>query len=440
MATSLVSTGVQFPDSTIQTTASTAVANIGDVLYSTQAPNSSWLLCDGTVYPKSSYPTLATRLGTLSDPYAGTWGNVQSGYPNFVYTWLYSGTWYSLSSAQYSFQYGIYSRTGYGGATVTKTLDLSSWSSPTMAAPWASNAFIMGDYYGQTRLVSAPYTSLGTAGTGENWGNNRAVNGLISNGSSIALHFGRYGDYCGTNIRRVYRTTNGYTWSDVTANLPSFDGSTSGEFYSGVYGAGLFVVGLYQNNNDSNTFLAYSSDGSTWYDCSTSYGRVQSITYAGGYFWCITYNSSNQTSVLRSSNGTSWTRVWFGGSYTGANINIVGSYQSVITADTTGLIAVAQGGAYWLSTDLGVTWSLKSSPNTGSPSPNNSSFVRPDRGGTNGNTMLINVSNSNPTYYTYTGTLYTYDPTTSFKMPTFSPLSTLSGTYSAPVYAYMKAA
>ena len=39
----------------------------GDILYSTQAPNSNWLQCNGAAYLQSSYPALYTALGLIAD-------------------------------------------------------------------------------------------------------------------------------------------------------------------------------------------------------------------------------------------------------------------------------------------------------------------------------------------------------------------------------------
>jgi phage-related tail fiber protein len=68
MATSLVSTGIQFPDATIQTTKAEGIPAGSVAYFAMSSPPSGWVKANGAAISRSTYSSLFSAIGT-------TWGS-----------------------------------------------------------------------------------------------------------------------------------------------------------------------------------------------------------------------------------------------------------------------------------------------------------------------------------------------------------------------------
>jgi len=117
------------------------------------------------------------------------------------------------------------------------------------------------------------------------------------------------------NYSGLLYSATGTTWSSVSAaNTAGFSGT------SVVYGNNIFVaVG---STTDLSSFIKYSSDGINWRNSSvpaTNDAGRNEIQYIGGQFICVGKSPSgsgkagNQPSILRSSDGITWSYSLTGG-------------------------------------------------------------------------------------------------------------------------------
>ena len=117
------------------------------------------------------------------------------------------------------------------------------------------------------------------------------------------------------NYSGLLYSVSGATWSSVSpANTAGFTATTV------VYGNNLFVAA--GSTTDSSSFIKYSTDGINWRNSSVpaenDAGRNE-VQYVGGLFICVGKSPSgsgkagNQASILRSSDGITWSYSLTGG-------------------------------------------------------------------------------------------------------------------------------
>ena len=402
------------------------VSSVGDVIYSTQAPSASWLPCSGGVYSKASYPTLATLLGSLSNPMNATWTSANRS-NQLLQSIIFSGGTYYASTLNFgSSNGGLYSST-----------DLTNWT--TLLSATSQNHFQDMHYIsGSNRIIgynggnkevaymNSPFTTRTAVSNTNFFGFSGTYGGLTYDGANTLVLCGSNREFQASDFANLRVSTNGGTsFSTVSAPVSGF--GDSGTYASGsAYGAGRFVVcGNLTNTNSVE--IMHSTNGSSWTRVLVSATNeiAQDVAFVNGFFYLVT-----STQLFRSADGVSWTSYSPANRYIGSTINMAQtSAGTLLWANPANNTS-----SYLTSTDNGTTWSTNTMVYGTNPI-----FYLMKRGRSFANNFVWPTGTLNSGGAVIYGAGFDYDPSTQFKMPTFSSLSTLSGTYTAPVTAFMRA-
>lgn len=401
-------------------------AAIGDVLYSTQAPDATWLACNGSVYLKVAYPTLSTKLGSLSNPYQATWTSANRGGLTLHGIVKVGNRWIAALRPSGLGNYGVYSST-----------DLTNWTTLIPDQPIELGKF----YYvsGSNRIVSSeqksvnyldsPFTTFSASVISGGWyafyEYSGTIGGLVYNGSNTFVICGSNRPFSGSDTARLaYSTDGGVNFTRITSPVSGFT-NVNTFCNSAAYGNGRFVV---SGNLDAsgNLKVMYSTNGTSWtlVQITTGTSSPSTLFFLGGYF----YIGISSGSMWRSTDAVTWT------SYNPANKYV----NSNLVAEKDGILYWGNkpgNTAYLYSTDNGTTWNTINMVYGTNPSftllPNNGSVA---------GEYIFSIGPFNGNYDVVYSTGYDYNPATQFKLPTFNALSTVLSPYSAPINAYIKAA
>lgn len=381
-----------------------AVQSIGDVLVTAQALTApKWLLCDGSVYLKSSYTTLSGLLGSLQSASSHTT---------------------ALSSLS--------------GAGIIQLKCVTYGNGVWVAAGSGS--------------TSNPAVSTSTNGT--TWSAATDLTAVLGSGFNIrSITYGG-GVFCivgaatgSANTTVCATSANGLSWTQRTV--------PSGQYTAIAYGGGLFMaVGV--NSSSGAGYAASSPDGIAWTSRTISSLYWAGITYQNGYFVAVgtANNSYGTTTIAARANGAA----------NFSNVTVPsGAYTSVSSSGNRVVAANYNANTFIYSDDDGLTWKEATVPAT----LNYSSIAFGAIGagwiaGANVNYLIASVDGVNwrkvafnqvtttafigfafgedkfltaqSTNSTYNINPFGYDTATSFAVPTINP-STTGG-----VRAYIKGA
>lgn len=414
-----------------------AGGSVGDITYSTQAPTASWIACNGAIYLKATYPDLATKLGQLSNPYnmvftsANRSGYYLDGIAKIGSTWYLSAYQYGINNS-----FALYSSS-----------DLSTWT--TLISPSASQLGYPIVVPSLSRLVfhqpksvayaNSPYTSTTTStisGQATDWygfydysGTN---GGMAFDGNTTFVVAGSRRPYSDSDYARIAVSTNsGASFATISTPISGF--GNAGTYCSGcVYGAGKFVV-CGNISGANNCEIMYSTNGSSWTKVVLPNGSGSTtgdIVFVGNKFWV---SSSSVNKLWTSADAITWTE------YTTkpTGIGTVSTFHMSEVPSLNLIFWMASGSltsTYYYSLDGGATWITNTISYATNPAMLFEKWNRSTVGG-----YIWPRFTSNGTYTVLYTAGYDYNPSTQFKVPTFSSLSTLSGTYTAPVTAFIKA-
>jgi hypothetical protein len=255
MAHGLVSTGVSFPDSTIQTTAA-AITPVGSVM--TCAPNTTtptgWVIAD-TAYSKTTYSALYSVIGDVynSSQIPGVseaWGTeattMRSWIPQPV---QFTGSKFATNGAS------VYIMLGDNGRVYRSTDAGATWAVTTPVN--STDCFGVG--YGNGRFVITGSSKLiYSTDNGASW-----ASGSMTSATGYNATYGNSVWVLGCSAGIIQRSTDGVTFTtaqDTGAQV----------HYSGAFGNGYFVIA----GADGQVYT--STDGSSW----TS--RVGDLSGGGG--------------------------------------------------------------------------------------------------------------------------------------------------------------
>jgi hypothetical protein len=298
MATSLVSTGVTFPDSTTQTTAAGAPAPVGALQYfagttSAGYPSSDWLACNGQAISQASYPTLYSRIGLIPNTVNTTWTSRTSGTSSsiraIIYgnnTWVRAGaggsvgtstdaiTWTSRTSGVITAIYGL----GYGNGVFVRVGQNGDIGSSTDGITWTSRTSWTG-----RDLFTVTYGNLGFVATGSQGVAGYSTDGVTWTGISnfAGTIYNLYvthanGIYMAGRQQAVYYSTNLSTWTNSAAPGSAFGTSAVGSMATSTN----TQIWIFSNANEQ----FYSTNLTTWTSSSLTGGGAQAITSGLGYF------------------------------------------------------------------------------------------------------------------------------------------------------------
>lgn len=375
-----------------------AVQSIGDVLVTSQTLTApKWLLCDGSVYLKSSYTTLAGLIGSV--PSNAPWTSVAGG--------SIGGASYSIARAPNG------NLVTNDGANTTAQYSTDNGVTWTASSAMAINAelFAAGStaVIGTVRNTDTTATSVSTT-NGTSWTAGGAFAStyrpecIASNGVSNFV-IGGSGSGGGATFDVKYSSNSGVSFNNSVAPV-------SGNWAAVGFGNSMFMLA-----DRTNGYIITSPDGVTWTN-KTGLGVAGANTVAyGASKWLVGITSGGATTFKYSTdNGTTWNNS--GALPESADI------ESLIYVSGVGFVAGSTSGRIFVSVDGINGWTKYVGDSTGKAY---TSMVN------NGSGKVIAVSRNSP----FTPTIFSpfgYDTATSFAVPTINS-STTGG-----VRAYIKGA
>lgn len=367
----------------------TAGDEIGDTITTARTLSApTWLLCDGSVYLKSSYTTLAGLIGSV--PSNTPWTSVAGG--------SIGGASYSLARAPNG------NLVTNDGANTTAQYSTDNGVTWTASSAMAINAelFAAGStaVIGTVRNTDTTATTVSTT-NGTSWAAGGSFAGtyrpecIASNGVSNFVIGGSAGGGASTSEAR-YSTNSGTTWN--TSSTPS-----GGNWAAVAFGNSLFMM-----VDRINGYVITSPDGVTWTNKTAlgfSVSAVGGVAYGGGA-WLIAAVSGGNTAFKRSTdNGATWTD--------GAALPETASIESMLYMSGIGFVAGSNSGRIFVSADGIASWKKYVGDSTGKAY---TGMVN------NGSGKVIAVSRNSP----FTATIfspYGYDTATSFATPTINGIA-----------------
>jgi hypothetical protein len=425
-----------------QTPATPAGVPTGGIIYwPSTTPPSGYLKCDGSIYNRSSYSSLASVVGTPMLPSSETLRNsglaIGSGlgYPNYITS--VNGVIFTSGSAGLttsSVANGF--RTSTDGITFTSRTGAGIYTFQGTVAYFASTYVTLVSYGATNSATSNFQTSTDLA----TW-TQRTFTAATLSGGQLALagnqtwgrgimHNGTTGwDGCGyviSNPYTWYYSTNATTWTAAASPPTNTQGFSAHHVVAGTASA-LALYGA----SGTGFALWYTADGSTYTNVTSNItSSFPNVTTVYKVFWTGTYFYllCNSNIVLRSTTGASgtWSQatnmlgIGNGGTNTFSSMS---SDSYIYSTDGTYHIMSAGTGAFWYSSDL-VNWSYISGRSGFYAAVTGSTFV--------GRTASGPIST-----YTMTGTGYT--TATQFPVPNLNLASANpGGTFAPPPVAYIK--
>lgn len=233
------------------------------------------------------------------------------------------------------FANSIYMVAGYygGGAYIATSPDAITWTQRTAAAPFYTQITILscnGSIWVGTNLNDSQGTVVYSSDNGVTWGLGIFVAGsinvksLINNGSTFLLS---------ASNDKIYSSTNGSTWTDVTSYTTAHAGSGGGINNLAWTGTHWIVANNYGALASTNltTWLSYAgvSLGRNISDIfSTSYSTAYSKYYSAR-------NLDNVPNIFSSTNGLLWETL-SSGAITPFKINCAGANTVLIGVPSSG--------------------------------------------------------------------------------------------------------
>jgi hypothetical protein len=314
---------------------------------------SGYLYCDGSIYTRSAYPTLAGIIGT---PFVASTQTTNYTNASFITT----GAFWSEQNT--SLQQGIWDANGvlFTNGTVIRGSDQATglasamlystdgvnWTAATSYSVLATLPNQDAVVFGNSIYVMAAGNLAASAGgnniqyastPGGTW--TRASVGVISRSGTGCLAFGGtanvflvglWNDGCGSRSWvQYYHSTNGSTWTA----LPTVSQFNNYEPKGIAAYSGGAVIGT--DNNTGGNNLWYSATGNSGYtNISSSIGspsQVYNVSYGNSIF------------VVRASNGTWTSTTGAGGSWTQVSTVAVSSNYSPLHWSGTAWVDSATG-------------------------------------------------------------------------------------------------
>lgn len=281
-----IGAALKFSDGSSQTTATSALTG-ETIQYASQTPPTGFLKCDGSTYTKTSYPALATALGSLPVTYAQYYNVIAGSLVGYV-----NGTTLNTNNTN------VLARSTDGGASYTSVAltgtqfpraDRTVWTGTNYVSPaFADGGGGGGGVVYASSLTATSWTNYSTGMTGG------ALGPIAFTGSRLVATYSA--DNPGQN-GSFYSTTNGTSW---------VAGGSPGVASTGTYFAAGLVVAVGMNSTGTTAVIATTPDGTTWTARTVPTGVTGTfayLTYQNGLFIAVTTNSH----VCSSSDGITWT-------------------------------------------------------------------------------------------------------------------------------------
>jgi len=367
------------------------------------------LLCDGSIYTRSSYATLAALIGTpilasnVTNSYTFGSAPANAGFSAVNNVLFSTGTASANSSA-----------TTTANALFTST-DGVTWTARTAINLYSDNTEDQVAYNGTTYVATCSMSSAGVPSQNSfvQYSTNlstwtkvavKALNYTIGTyiigwGAGIFVVNAYYDDACGAGSYPVYSTTGTSGWTTLTLTGAGAIESVAG------YASGIVIV--------SGNKLFYSASGASMTDITSSItqGFARRVSYANGQFIVGTstgyiYTSTTgaggtwtlQNTAATVAPNNSWNRKWRwnGTAYASANGYYTTNWKDygyTTTSTTYGTTAMANGGKFYSRNGTAVYyWDFNSYTTS-------TQFPVPNISGISQNTILLNSPYVSTRYY-----------------------------------------
>lgn len=317
---------------------------IGDTLETARSPGVTYLKEDGSIYLKSSYPAIATLLGSIGGTYAtGFATQTLPSFPDEYKTLRVAadnlGNWIIGSGSR---------------NTAVSSDDGVSWTAGP-SFPYSDGAIvaITSDNKGMWLAISAAGSVFKSTDNGASWTSIRSSGG-VSGANSITTDGGGTwvitdGNAVSTNILRS--SDNGATWSYVAVG-PSAALNCVATNGAGVWiGGGAYAAANQTIYKSTDNALTWTLVPSATVGFANAARPVLAAVYSRGVFILMS-DASTLNGRRSSDNGLTWFDAG-----TGNTVAL-----KVMTADGQGTVVMAgTGGALLRSSDDGLSWKAGSS-------------------------------------------------------------------------------
>jgi hypothetical protein len=264
------------------------------------------------------------------------------------------------------FANGIYMAVGNctSGAYVATSTDAITWTQQIGAIPFGSSWNMLvcnGSVWVAANKNSTQGTVYYSSDNGVTWGAAVVVSGsnncnqIVSNGSLFLISF---------NNGKVYSSSNGSSWTESTSYFTTV-GSTNTPIYNVGWTGSHWIV------NNQYGCLA-SADLTTWFSYAGAHlGRNQANFYSTEYSSAYGkyYTSKNEAtvpSIFSSTNGLLWEVLLSGSAFTPFKVNCAGANTVLIAVGSSGTTSVLKStnGSTWASATVqgsyaGPMWGLE---------------------------------------------------------------------------------
>lgn len=426
-----------------------AAEAIGDIKFSTQAPGSNWLQCNGATYTQSAYTTLYGRLGLLGPYYNATVNNsqflaVSNGNVNVLA---------SNNGAYFGGGLGWYNTIGGGNFSgcIVRSTSPETANSWTVVAKFNQIYSIVGNGAGNVVLASTNYKEVKrSTDNGVTW---TAITGVTNDtDTAAAIWVATNGTGTWVAISRngwtAVSTNNGSSWTNGSSQLLD---STSGQtvsFTSIVYFNGQFITtsNYTVGTTPQADYIFTSTDGISWTQRTNPNPAPSGTGSSSNVFLCgdrviqinTAYSAATYLPPLVSSNGTSWSVLTLPTSLAGTNWYTAGYINGyyLLSPYATGDVYVSPTTGSTLGNSSWVISPSINADNATGASPRR--FLAPTVW--NNNLYYIRLTGQGPTTYSvrYTS-LFSYDQATQFTVPNYSKLTVPTGYDAGPINAYIRA-
>lgn len=290
-----------------------ALQYFGGTTTTTYPDPATWLECDGSIYNKSTYTELSTKLGSVIDG-------------------LNSGVSYGINphhgiTRGVAYVNSLYFVGGTAPNGLFTSTDTITWTSRTTSVPFQSMAFNGSNRY----MFVEPYNGTGYTSTD-----------LVTFTSMASPTYGGFNDIAygaglfvgGYIFNQLFTSTDGATWTSRTSNI----GSAGGNRYLNT----VDFINDYFFVGSNEGYISTSTNGTSWSASGNipSGGNITGFAFGAGVYVAVSDNGS----ISSSSNRTTWT----------AQLNGAGSFYDVIFANNI-FVATCDNGKAYRSTD-GATW------------------------------------------------------------------------------------
>lgn len=245
-------------------------ASIGDILHTTSVPDSTYIPCN-TVYSKTAYPELATKLGNLINsnvlgPYISVPANI------------------TFNSA--AFGNNIFVVMPSSGTSYVTSSDGVNWTIRTLPVACNTVAFNGSVFLAATGSNQAN-NSYCVSSDGINWSTYTFPSGMASGQRPTAAN-GKF-FVINSSTTSGFVSTDGISWTQFTVPIAS-------QYTTVCYGNGIYIA-----VGPSGNYLT-SSDGVSWTARINVPNGISSLAFGAGKF--IGTNPFNK--ILSSTDGISW--------------------------------------------------------------------------------------------------------------------------------------